>query len=710
MKRFLLLITTVLALAGWASAAEVTFDFNANDYGLPAPKGTTPQYVKSGTLTEYPATLEISVKSGNGFAKYTDGLRVYRVSSKEAGDATLTASVADAKITKIEMTVAKTFTNVYIDGTSTTASNNVYTWTGDAESVAINIQTKVNAAIKTIKITYAPNVTLTPVTLAFAQSEVEVVKDDIVELPALSGVPEGVTVNYTSSDKTIADVEGGYIYGYAVGTATITATTAPTETYQAGEATLTVNVVEKADTRLEAGLSFSEESVTAYVDQEDFKAPTLTKKTTAAVVYTSSNHDVAVVDEATGEVIIGAAGTSVITATAAENTEYKAGTASYTIVVSKIASQLAFAETAVEKYLGSSEYGEFPVLTNPENIAVSYTSSNTDVATVAADGVITIVAAGTTTITAAPADAAKYEGTAAYTLTVTDASIGAGSYVLLNDASLLVDGAKVIIVSTANNLAMGAQKPNNFAGSDVTIVDNSISNIENLSVLEIVNGTDGIAFKFGEQYLGPASANTKSNYLKTYTDPNYASVTIDANSNATIKFSLNNDGRNTIFCNLNNGNPIFACYKTTDQQAVQLYIEKAGQGVVAPEVTPSFEELTEGKYMASFEVEEGVSVYYSIVSESLPRVAGKDGLEYTKYTEPFEVEDNQTLNYYSELKGVQSETKSMLINKQTTGVENILVDQESAAEYYDLQGRRVVNPANGIFIRRQGSTVTKVAL
>lgn len=50
--------------------------------------------------------------------------------------------------------------------------------------------------------------------------------------------------------------------------------------------------------------------------------------------------------------------------------------------------------------------------------------------------------------------------------------------------------------------------------------------------------------------------------------------------------------------------------------------------------------------------------------------------------------------------------------EKTTGVDNILagdnVDDEESAQYFDLQGRRVVNPSNGIFIRRNGTKTTKV--
>lgn len=43
-----------------------------------------------------------------------------------------------------------------------------------------------------------------------------------------------------------------------------------------------------------------------------------------------------------------------------------------------------------------------------------------------------------------------------------------------------------------------------------------------------------------------------------------------------------------------------------------------------------------------------------------------------------------------------------------TGVEDITVDNNAAVEYFNLQGVRVENPANGLYIRRQGAKATKV--
>jgi hypothetical protein len=45
------------------------------------------------------------------------------------------------------------------------------------------------------------------------------------------------------------------------------------------------------------------------------------------------------------------------------------------------------------------------------------------------------------------------------------------------------------------------------------------------------------------------------------------------------------------------------------------------------------------------------------------------------------------------------------------GIANVEVDAADApVEYYNLQGQRVANPTNGVFLRKQGATVTKVRI
>lgn len=85
--------------------------------------------------------------------------------------------------------------------------------------------------------------------------------------------------------------------------------------------------------------------------------------------------------------------------------------------VVKDPANLSYETTSFNVKLG--EAFTAPELVNPNNLAVTYASSNEAVATVAADGAVKIAGAGTTTITATSAETDKYyAGTASYTLTV----------------------------------------------------------------------------------------------------------------------------------------------------------------------------------------------------------------------------------------------------------------------------------------------------
>ena len=88
---------------------------------------------------------------------------------------------------------------------------------------------------------------------------------------------------------------------------------------------------------------------------------------------------------------------------------------------------LAFEKDTYETNVGESFMA--PSLTNPNNLDVTYESSNTDVATVdAGTGVVTIKAAGSTIITASSIETDTYKaGEASYTLKVIDPNANDGS-------------------------------------------------------------------------------------------------------------------------------------------------------------------------------------------------------------------------------------------------------------------------------------------
>ena len=83
----------------------------------------------------------------------------------------------------------------------------------------------------------------------------------------------------------------------------------------------------------------------------------------------------------------------------------------------KKAAGLEFSTTSATAVVGQPLTA--PTLSNPNNLAVTYSSSDENVATVAADGTVTIKAAGTTTIKATSEETAEYyAGSTSYTLTV----------------------------------------------------------------------------------------------------------------------------------------------------------------------------------------------------------------------------------------------------------------------------------------------------
>ena len=105
--------------------------------------------------------------------------------------------------------------------------------------------------------------------------------------------------------------------------------------------------IEKADTKL----SFEKPTVTTSYGTKPANNE-LTNKGDGVVTYQSSNNSVATVNEK-GEVTVVGVGETIITATAAETTNYKLGTASYTLTVNKARVHIVQATVANKDYDGN---------------------------------------------------------------------------------------------------------------------------------------------------------------------------------------------------------------------------------------------------------------------------------------------------------------------------------------------------------------------
>ena len=97
---------------------------------------------------------------------------------------------------------------------------------------------------------------------------------------------------------------------------------------------------------------------------------------------------------------------------------YTTVTGSATVEISKTAGELAYSATTASAELNGDGWTA-PSLSNPHGLDITYSSSNTAVATVSATGVVTLAGIGQTTIKAASTDSKNYSASEAqYVLTV----------------------------------------------------------------------------------------------------------------------------------------------------------------------------------------------------------------------------------------------------------------------------------------------------
>lgn len=232
-------------------------------------------------------------------------------------------------------------------------------------------------------------------------------------------------VKYSSSNTDFCMVTGSgtVLLSQNPGEVTITAKFAGNDDYLPAEASYLIKVIkrEKAD----AGIAFEETMLmvdlakkTMTAEQLGFKNPN-----NLAVTYSSNKTDVAEVD-AEGNVTLKKAGRVNIDVTFAGNDEYKAATASCTLIVNDYRNtpELAFDQ---EEYTANMREGNTfsgATLHNESEVApLTYTSSNEEVAEVAANGVVILRSTGETTITVWFAGDNDFKATSAsYKLTVID--------------------------------------------------------------------------------------------------------------------------------------------------------------------------------------------------------------------------------------------------------------------------------------------------
>ena len=499
---------------------------------------------------------------------------------------------------------------------------------------------------------------------------------DTVELTLPANAP---SITYTTSNDKVAYIEDNAIYAVGVGSADITATWGASEAWKADSKTFTVTVVNP--NLKDADLSFESATYDAEVGVE-FKAAKLQNPNNLTVAYSSENTAIATVDAATGVVTPLAAGTVKITAKSEATTEYNAGEASYTLNVVKVNRANSLAEfIAMGKELGNNA----EIVINFDMTVTYANAANTYVTDGETFGLIFKNKATENLAEAGQVLKAGWKGTLTVyqevlpeIIPVSDPTIDGTAeftpqnYTLADITDEMVNEVVLIkgvefATATPGSSATGTAL--NFTGTQngtegafynkfkIASVDAGTYNV--IAVVNLFNLTGKVLQIYPIEYMPVNKLVDDYVLVETSLHPKAGRVTVE------YMFEIENwDG-------------------SEPQYDVQVFVN--GTNVNATEVKPTATAKVAAENAKAFE---GKLIYEA---EALKNAAKED----------VKVEFKATVG--------KTVVAGESAPSTTTGIEDVTVEGEGEAEYYNLQGLRVAQPEAGqLYIKRQGGKTVKV--
>ena len=363
------------------------------------------------------------------------------ISSVGVGTCTITATSADnsAKTATISVTVnaiavsgvsvTPTSTSVVVGATTTltptvspsTAAQTVTYTTSDKTIATVSTAGVVTGvAVGTATITVASTsdatktatcvitvnpVLVTAITVAPTTASLYINETTTLSASVAPTNPTIGTYTWSSSNAAVATVDAtGKVTAVATGTANIIAT-ANDASGKTGICVVTVSP------RLVTGITMSPTTLTLNTTQTSTLTATVApiNATLSTVKWTSSDETVATVD-GNGKVSAIKIGTATITASA-NDASGKSATCLVTVSAKKVTT-ITVTATATALYMNETATVTASVVpTDATDKTVTWSSDNTNFATVTSDGTVTAVAAGTVTITATANDGSGVTGT-----------------------------------------------------------------------------------------------------------------------------------------------------------------------------------------------------------------------------------------------------------------------------------------------------------
>lgn len=321
---------------------------------------------------------------------------------------------------------------------------------------------------------------------------------------------------------------------------------------------------------------------------------------TVTITYTCSKNNASITETGTSNTVSGASPLSLTVSSLSAGITINAGSAATYI------SQITITPTAnpslqdpalaftgitgdVTKMLTDGSYSS--VATTASDATIVYSSSNQEVATIGQDGLVTLVASGTTTIKAEVAETATYNAAEIeYTLTVfdpatvktfakvTSGAVTDGQYILVYQES--DDATSVIAMNTTN-------EKDYFMYTEVNLTDGKIVTDDQSIIWDITTQANGsMSISNGDNiFVGYKNSSNNAYIYETYTEEN-CDWTFKYEENV---FSCTNGYAKERTLKYNNGAPRFACY--TSAPNITLYKLDSGKQAV----TVAFNEVNGDK-------------------------------------------------------------------------------------------------------------------
>jgi hypothetical protein len=251
MKKSLLMKTMFLLCAlvtgstcAWATTVTKTVNTLVTELGWKTSSGSTINGLYTSFALDENITISTSGEPNCGSVWGTTA-KDWRLYQNKSGDVTVTAA-SGYTISSVTFTYNVKNNGTLKDGTTTVASASEQTVNAASKTFTVgNTGSATNGQVQITQfsVTYAPSSSKEPAGLSFAIPSYKVPYN--TEFTQTVTNPNGLTVTYASSDETIAIVDensGEVLVGDKAGTVTITASSAETATYAAGEATYTITV------------------------------------------------------------------------------------------------------------------------------------------------------------------------------------------------------------------------------------------------------------------------------------------------------------------------------------------------------------------------------------------------------------------------------------------------------------------------------------